>query len=325
MNAATDDSAGEQAGPGSVWDILASPYPDSGATSLVTKYLDGGDADGARWRLGDPETGAYVVLSKFMERYVVAEVFDARGLSGDQEERLKALGWALESIGTSPITPTWTIGWRWYESDEEFLAGRAESVVGALRDVLAVPEERVRCWAWGDDGPITAPYRLRHRDERPSSRGAAEQCTDWDDLRRRLDWVLQTLPTDAAVLITCPTRGTTTVQFMTHPYNGTIATGALDPALDPACPPEPDGELTERERRMFEIGWRVRQHYPDVAEWTLGEPAVWADIGPLATQAVGALRALGCESPAELRFRTFRNGSDKDPDYLGPELGLRPE
>jgi hypothetical protein len=49
------------------------------------------------------------------------------------------------------------------------------------------------------------------------------------------------------------------------------------------------------------------------------------DIGPPATQAVEALRPLGCESPAEPRFETFRNGSRKDPDYLGPELGLRPE
>lgn len=164
--------------------------------------------------------------------------------------------------------PTWHLSWKWYEANREFLAGRGESVVAALRDVLAVPEGRVR-------------------------RGAAERCTDWEDLRRRLDWVLQTLPTDSAVVITSPTGRTTTVQFMTHFRDDTIATSAIDPDLDPANPPEPVGEMSERARRMFEIGWKVQRHYPDVADWTLGDPVVWADIGPLATQAVEALRALG--------------------------------
>lgn len=40
---------------------------------------------------------------------------------------------------------------------------------------------------------------------------------------------------------------------------------------------------------------------------------MWADVGPPATQAVEALRALGRESPAELRFRTFRNGPTRTP------------
>ncbi|MGI5224056.1 TY-Chap domain-containing protein [Actinoallomurus sp. CA-142502] len=291
----------------------------------MTRWLGDGYEPGDRVRLGDPATGAYVMLSRFMDRYVVAEIFDARGLSGDQEERLKALGWDLGSSGTSPIMPTWNLGWRWYEEEGEFLAGRAESVISALRDVLAVPEERVRCRAWGDDGPFAVPYRLSHLDERPTERGAAGECTDWADLRQRLDWVLQTLPTDAAVLISGPGKPRTTVQFMTHFGNGTIATSALDPELMSAYLPEPDDDdLTERERRMLELGWRPRQQTPGLAEWTLGEPVVWADIGPLATQAVEALRALGCESPAGLEFSTFRNGSKDDPDHLGAELGLRP-
>lgn len=321
MNApAAEEDAGK-----SLWDVLAGPYSTADGAPEVTRCLGDGYEAGDRIRLGDPATGAYVMLSRFMDRYVVAEIFDARGLSGDQEGRLKALGWALESSGTSPIMPTWCTSWTWYAEEGEFLIGRAESVISALRDVLAVPEDRVRCWAWGDDGPFAVPYELRHRDERPSKRGAAEECTDWEDLRRRLDWVLQTLPTGAAVLISDSAQPRTTVQFMTHSRNGTIATSALDPELDPASLPEPGEEMTDRERRMFEIGWRPQQHYPDVADWTLGEPVVWADTGPLATQAVEALRALGCASPAELRFSTFRNGPREDPDHIGVELGLRPE
>ncbi|MEU4836039.1 hypothetical protein [Streptosporangium sp. NPDC023615] len=217
MNAHTHDpeSLGGDDTADSIWDVLARPYLGEAGTAppWIIRHLDNSNAPGDRIRLGDPATRTYVILSKFMDRYVHAEIFEARGLSDAQRERLHAMGWRLESTGTSQIRPTWSIGWRWYETDPEFLRGRAEAVIGALRDVLAVPPERLRCWSWGDDGPLDAPFLMKGHDERPTATGAPARCTDWEDLRRRLDWTLQTLPTESAVILTDTERGG--VQFMT--------------------------------------------------------------------------------------------------------------
>ncbi|MGJ6965682.1 TY-Chap domain-containing protein [Streptosporangium sp. G11] len=262
-------------------------------------------------------------MSKFMDRYVYAEIFEARGLSDVQRERLHALGWRLEATGTSQIRPTWSIGWTWYESDLEFLTGHAEAVIGALCDVLAVPPERLRCWSWGDDGPLDAPLFLKGRDERPTATGAPTRCTEWEDLRRRLDWVLQTLPTESAVILTNGERGG--VQFMTDHY-GFASTGALDYRPVSTDTPDPDAPRTDRERRMFEIGWTPDTVTGKCVSWTVGSPVVWADTGPLATQAVEALRALGFHDPSELAVKTFRNGmGDEHVKHVAEELGIRPE
>ncbi|MEU4409369.1 hypothetical protein AB0F88_33075 [Streptosporangium sp. NPDC023963] len=318
-------SRGDDGTRDSIWDVLARPYSGEvgSAPPWIAKCLNGSNAPGDRIRLGDSATGTYVMLSKFMDRYVCAEIFEARGLSDARQERLHALGWRLEATGTSQIRPTWTVGWTWYESDLEFLTGRAEAVIGALRDVLAVPPERLRCWSWGDDGPLDAPYLLKDRDERPTATGAPARCTEWEDLRRRLDWVLQTLPTDSAVILTNRERGG--VQFMTDHY-GSMDTGALDYRPVSTEDPDPDNPGNDRERRLFELGWTPDMVTARSACWTVGSPVVWADIGPLATQAVEALRALGFHDPSELAVRTFRNGmGDEHVKHVAEELGIRPE
>ncbi len=238
----------------SIWDLLARPCSGEAGSAppWIVKCLNGSNAPGDRVRLGDSATGTYVILSKFVDRYVCAEIFEARGLSDVQRERLHALGWRLEATGTSQIRPTWTVSWEWYEGDLEFLTGRAESVIGALRDVLAVPPERLRCRSWGDDGPLDTPFFLRDRDERPTVTGAPARCTDWEDLRRRLDWVPQTLPAESAVILTDRDRGG--VQFMTDHY-GFMDTGALDHRPVSAEDPDPDTPGNDRERRLFELGW----------------------------------------------------------------------
>ncbi|MFI6507691.1 TY-Chap domain-containing protein [Streptosporangium sp. NPDC050855] len=326
MNAHTHGSEGRGDDPrGSAWDVLAKPYHGEvgAAPPWIVQYLDGSNVPGDRIRLGDPATRTYVILSKFMDRYVCAEIFEARGLSDVQRERLHALGWRLEATGTSQIRPTWTVSWTWYERDVEFLLGRAEAVIGALRDVLAVPPERLRCWTWGEDGPLDAPFRFRDRDERPTATGAPALCTDWEDLRRRLDWVLQTLPTDSAVILTDRDRGG--VQFMSDRL-GFMDTGALDYRPVSGELPDRDAPGNDRERRLFELGWTPETAGARSVSWTIGRPVVWADIGPLATQAVEVLRALGFHDPSELAVKTFRNGmGDEHVKHVAEELGIRPE
>ncbi|GAA3026407.1 TY-Chap domain-containing protein [Streptosporangium longisporum] len=321
-----DDDTGD-----SIWDVLAEPHVveyhtgEQGrfAHSWLVSCLDDCESAGDRVRLGDSTTGTYVMLSLFMEEYAHAEIFEARGLSDVQRERLHALGWRPETTGTSPIRPTWSLRWGWYEPDKEHLARCGEAVIGALRDVLAVPPERLRCRSWGEDGPLDVPDRLRDRDERPTATGAPALCTGWEDLRRRLDWVLLTLPTESAVVMRNEDHGV--VQFMTG-VDGLVSTGAID--HHPGGPelPEPGDPRTDRERRLFEIGWTPETATPAYIGWTLGTPIIWADAGPPATQAVEALRALGFHDPSEITVRTFRNGRGLGPvAYVAGELGLRPE
>lgn len=107
-------------------------------------------------------------------------------------------------------------------------------------------------------------------------------------------------------------------------FRGCVVTSAIDPELDPADLPEPGKAMTDRARQMYEIGWRPKGHAPDFADWTLGEPVIWADTGPLAEQAIKALQALGIRDPSELTVEAFRNGADKgDPEHVAKELGVQ--
>lgn len=132
--------------------------------------------------------------------------------------------------------------------------------------------------------------------------------------------MLQTLPTDAALLLDHPETDSL-VQFMTVGWSSMV-NGALSPRPAEA----PDGGAGEHARRMRDIGWELEEEsYSDRTQWTLGELQTWAGIGPAAAQAVAALREFGCASPEELRFSTFRHGSAEDPDYIEAELGVLPK
>ncbi|WP_078981753.1 TY-Chap domain-containing protein [Embleya scabrispora] len=306
-----------------VWEALLEP--GSGAVPRVADvvaddYLRTWD----RVRIGVPE-GASVTMTRNGD-FVVADVFlpdGASALTADQEQALTDLGWYYGS-GSTVIDPIWTLDWRSY-ADAEVRAVRGGSVVAVLRDVLALPAEGVTVRGWGNDGPFEVGWGLERFDDRPSALGAPELCTEWDDLRPRLDWVLGTLPTDAAVVMQGPDESV--VQFMTS-VDGTMATSAVDPELDPENVPTRDAPGSERARRMFAAGWwptHVAGLDPGEWEWTLGRPNVHAGAGSLARKAVAALRTLGAERPTDVRVRSFRNGSRPDPLYVPGELGLAKE
>ncbi|MFJ2738198.1 TY-Chap domain-containing protein [Streptomyces sp. NPDC087440] len=299
-----------------VWDALLG----HGEVPLVARYL--GDEyvqDRDRLRIGAPEDSVAVTLTRCGEHHVVAEVWPPEGMSltAVQERALRELGWKNRDTGVSPARPTWCLEWRWY-ADIPTQHGRA--VVAALRDVLEVPTERVTVRGWGVDGPFRV-HGLERFDDRPSARGVTGPCTAWADLRARLDWVLGTLPTDAAVVMSGP-QGSV-VQFMTT-VNGTVLTGASGAELDVANLPTPDDPGSEQSRRMLADGWLPEVMGPGFAEWTLGEPVVHSGAGPLARKAVAALQTLGAERPDEVTVTVFRNGSRPDPAYAVEELGLSP-
>ncbi|WP_143658082.1 TY-Chap domain-containing protein [Embleya scabrispora] len=301
-----------------VWDALLG----RGEVPLVADLLGGEYVeDWNRVRIGAPENSVSVTMTRRGERHVMAQVFAADGipLTAGQERDLAELGWECRKTGTSPVQPTWCLEWRWY-TDAPLRAQYGRAIVASLRDVLAVPAEQVTVRGWGDDGPFRV-HGLERFDDRPSARGAVGPCTAWDDLQVRLDWVLGTLPTDAAVVMNGP--GDSVVQFMTT-LDGTIRTAASGERLDPGNLPTPDAPGSEQSRRMFANGWRPDIAAPHFAEWTLGEPVVYAGAGPLSRKAVTALRTLGAERPDEVTVDIFRNGSRPDPTYAFSELGLTP-
>lgn len=213
----------------------------------------------------------------------------------------------------------WSLSWRWFD-DASVRCARGRAVVEALRDILGLPPHDVVVRGADDDGP-TDLYSLRDFGDRPSAIDAAPQCTKWEDLQRRLDWVLTTLATDAAVVMAGPDREV--VQFMTSRHGGTLHTSVIDPELDAAKLPDPSNPGSQRARRMFAIGWRPEECAPGMAEWTLGEPVVHWGAGTVPAQAVAAARALAIPSPIALTVHAFRNGRLADPAYVPTELGLR--
>lgn len=305
-----------------IWDALLRPGY-SGVPYVADFLGDEDEADNARLRIGLPESGPSVTLTR-QDRFVVAELWLGEGTAPltDVQKQQMADNWRYERSAVVPITqPVWSLSWRWFD-DVPVRAARGRAVVELLRDILVLPAEQVVVRSADDDGP-TDLYRLRDFDDRPTASGVAPECADWDDLRRRLDWLVTTLANDSAVILSGP--GNAVVQFMTARHGSSIVTSVIDPALDPDRLPREADPGSERARRMFADGWCPGPVAPGVAEWTLGEPEVhWgADVFP--RRAVDALRALGAGGPAELTVRAFRNGRHPDLAYVAAELGLRPE
>lgn len=305
-----------------IWDALL--RPGYSGVPYVADFLGGEDeADNARLRIGLPESGPSVTLTR-QDRFVVAELWLGEGTAPptDEQKQRMADDWRYERSAVVPVArPVWSLSWRWFD-DAPVRAARGRAVVELLRDVLALPAEHVAVRGADDNGP-TDLYRLRDFDDRPTASGAAPACADWDDLRRRLDWLVTTLAADSAVILSGP--GDAVVQFMTARHGGSIATSVIDPALDPDRLPREADPGSERARRMFAGGWYPAPVAPGVAEWTLGDREIHGGADAFPRQAVDALQALGAGSPAELTVRSFRNGPHPDPAYVAAELGLRPD
>ncbi|MEU8137787.1 TY-Chap domain-containing protein [Streptodolium elevatio] len=305
-----------------LWDALS--RPDHGGVPYIAHLVgDEGEPDNTRVRIGAPEAGPSVTLTR-LDRFVVAEIRPADGqpLTEHQKRRLTAAEWHHGRSSVMPVPErVWSLSWRWFD-DASVRGARGRAVVEALRDVLGLPSDDVVVRGTDDDGP-TELYSLREFGDRPSTVGAPPECTEWDDLQHRLDWVLTTLATDAAVVMEGPDREV--VQFMTSRHGGSVNTSLFDPELDTAKLPDASNPGSQRARRMFAIGWRPQECAPGMAEWTLGEPVVHWGAATVPAQAVAAARALDIPSPTALTVHAFRNGRGRptDPAYVPTELGLR--
>ncbi|MGW9209769.1 TY-Chap domain-containing protein [Embleya sp. NPDC055664] len=303
-----------------LWDALSRPN-HAGIPYIALLVGDEGEPDNTRVRIGAPEAGPSVTLTRLND-FVVAEIRAGDGvpLTADQERLLAAAEWHHGWSSVVPVRePVRSLSWRWY-SNAQVRGARGRAVVEALRDVLRLPPDDVVIRGADDDGP-TELYSVKNFGDRPSAVGSAPVCTEWDDLQRRLDWVLTTLAVDSAVVMAGPDGEV--VQFMTGPHGGSLYTSVMDPELDAAELPDASNPGSERARRMFASGWRPQECAPGIAEWTLGVPIVHWGAGTVPAQAVAAARALGIPSPTALTVRAFRNGPHTDPAYVPTELGLR--
>lgn len=303
-----------------LWDALS--RPDHAGIPYVAHLVgDEGEPDNTRVRIGAPEAGPSVTLTR-LDDFVVAEIRAGDGvpLTADQERLLAAAEWRHGPSSVMPVREhVWSLSWRWY-GDASVRGARGRAVVEALRDVLRLSADDVVVRGADDDGP-TELYSVEDFGDRPSAVGGAPECTEWDDLQRRLDWVLTTLAADSAVVMAGP--GGEVVQFMTGPHGGSLYTSVMDPELDAARLPDASNPGSERARSMFATGWRPQECAPGIAEWTLGEPIVHWGASTVPAQAVAAARALGIPSPTALTVHAFRNGPHPDPTYVPTELGLR--
>lgn len=152
-----------------LWDALS--LPDHAGVPYIAHLVgDEGEPDNTRVRIGAPETGPSVTLTR-LDRFVVAEIRPADGipLTADQERLLTAAEWEHCRSSVMPVPERlWSLSWRWFD-DASVRCARGRAVVEALRDILGLPPHDVVVRGADDDGP-TDLYSLRDFGDRERHR-----------------------------------------------------------------------------------------------------------------------------------------------------------
>lgn len=198
-----------------------------------------------------------------------------------------------------------------------------ESVVCVMRDGLGMSLDNLRSRVWSHDGPGDAdrwgPLTIASPD-RPTLRGAPEQCTEWGDFASRLEWALTTMPRNSALILAAPTR--------THAASFIQFACDKDAATEIVLHDTGDLDVEECDRRMSSLGWSR-----DVARLPEIDAPLWIDedenteLRPtrevLAARTAATFRdVLSVSNPQQLRFNAFRHASDDDCGHLDAELGI---
>ncbi|WP_436497001.1 TY-Chap domain-containing protein [Actinokineospora sp. HUAS TT18] len=200
----------------------------------------------------------------------------------------------------------WVSGWR-NTAPADYRDRVAQTVVAVLREGLSVSPERLRVRVWDDNEP-GGTYGLAT--DQPTESGAPQVATDWADFTARLDWVLQTLPYNAVLIISSPRPSPDEWCYVQYMKRHRLVSEAS--AMDVA------GLGPEFARKLTALGWTATE-----ANWTGPEVAVDHDTRGVPERTVATFReAFGLSSPQGLEFTAFRNGSSDDLGYLVAELGL---
>lgn len=198
-----------------------------------------------------------------------------------------------------------------------------ESVVGVMRDGLEMSVDDLRSKVWSHDGPGDAgrwDLLMVASPDRPTLRGAPEQCTEWGDFASRLEWALTTMPRNSALILAAPTRSRD-ASFIQFACDKDAATEIILHDIG-------DLDVEECDRRMSSLGWsRDEARLPQI------DAPLWIDedenteLRPtrevLASRTAATFRdVLSVPDPQQLRFTAFRHASDDDCGYLDAELGI---
>lgn len=329
------------------WDGLRDALPQLFFPFLDEKQTITSPGWGDRLRLRDSVTGRTAVLMVDDESVVVSLALPDEPDAGERTAtilrgqrttsfahrsdpvtgRLVAFEEPLWSPSRwdEPEGRVWQTGWR---LGADYANEVAEGVVTVLRDGWGARIEDLQfSTSTLRKGPTDyLPGLCAHNPvtpQRPSQRGSAERCTDWDDFVGRLDWALATMPANCAVVLHAPTQqyGSYEVEFA-HTGNAVHTMCCIRDAtgvdIDIFDPP------------MAELGWKPDWSYPHTNEdplWRGSSAPISsvADSQHHAADTVGALRdILGVTAPDELEFEGYviSLNQPKAMSYLETELGV---
>lgn len=282
-----------------MWRSLAEAMPD-----LVT----GDDEPGSRVWVAEPGTGRGVLFGKQADG---VEVSVRIPVDADAAARLDAVVRAQPADlwhARQGAIGAWVAGWP-HAAPREHQERVAASAVAVLRDGFGADPARLRVRAWGDAGPRAGNHG--QRSDRPTDLGLPAACTDWDEFTARLDWVLQTLPSNGVLILNVPNVNWAFVQFWQQRRLSSEASPRDVAGLGAA----------EFHQRMTGLGWQ--QGADANANWT--GPADHTDHGTagVPARAVRTFRdVFGVAGPQALTVSAFRHGHRDTLDHLAAELGL---
>ncbi|MVU81605.1 hypothetical protein GPX89_30740 [Nocardia sp. ET3-3] len=233
--------------------------------------------------------------------------------------------WSPASVFEHPVdTSVREVTTYWSDTDS-VRKEIAAALVEIFRDSWGASPQRLRYTAAGVEGPKSALYGLSFRltavaSDRPTERGAAETCTDWDDFAQRLEWALNTLPFGAVLNVHAPS---------TDPDYGFVGF-TNQSGISSLCKvgPTTTRDLEELRQRMSGLGWRWDPYSGRGIEYPgwLAPPSrtrLDSTLGSLIPRVVATLRdVFGVMHPKELTFAADSCTDDSSLAYLDAELGL---